>query len=171
MTTSDRYVKDVLTGERKRRSTLWRGPDRRYYTSEAAYHKMEDERQRQIQFMRRGREQLYNLVGIPFSEAPPKVLLKKEKDIRDAYGNEAFYEAVVRCSGEIVQAIEREGIDERLNAALYALGVLRNRLPGIAADLEREKMIISKTEQEPDIAETESLHVGRKLVYKDLTRI
>lgn len=221
----DPLVKDVLTGEMKPRSTLWKGENHRYYTSKEAYEKVKAEKERSEQeiakhraavlaarqakkeaaekaraekaladeearkkraekkekeareatMLRTARETLYNIVGIPYTEAPPGRLLVKEKQIRDGYGLEAFYECVMRCQDEIREAIARmDGKFEDLeHAGLYAFGVVRRRMPDIALQLKREARAREELEKQETWVPTESeLRIsGAKQKSRDLTAL
>ena len=178
MPAKDPLVKDMATGEYKPRSTLWRASNKKYYTSEEAWLKIEAEKDAKKQaaeqhktLMLSARKRLYELVGIPFTDVPPGVLLKKEKELRTAYGDEAFYEGVIRCSDDITNALAWKQADSKITAALYAFGVLRNRMPDIVADIERENRIKKELDEEPVDDGPEIWAVGKKQVYRDLTKI
>ena len=182
----DPLVKDTLTGELKPRSTLWKAPNHRYYTSEEAYNEMvakkaaqeaaeEKRKWRRNVIIKATRKEMYDLCGIPFTEAPPGILLKREKELRDAYGEEVVYEAVIRCKKEIARALEYKQHDLRdlVSAGLYAFGVLRSKLPDVAVELEREKQIRreqAKNQRQAEIIDINSF-VGRKPKSRDLSEL
>ena len=198
----DKLVTDLLTGEKKPRSTLWTPGNHRYYTSEEAYieqvvkkkeaaaaelearkaarqaraqakKEANEKKAREWKMTVAAREIMYNIAGIPFTDAPPGILLKKEQKIREAYGVEAFYECVVRKQDEIRRIVSQmDGqFDSVVAAGLYAFGVLRRAMPDVALQLKRE----ARAKEELKKADTwepidTNIHIsGAKQKSRDLT--
>lgn len=178
----DPLVKDTLTGELKPRSTLWKAPNHRYYTSEEAYMEVvakkvaeEKAKKRRDIIVKAARQEMYALCGIPFTDAPPGILLKREKELRDAYGEEIVYEAVIRCKQDIARALDykRNDLRDLVSVGLYAYGVLRSKLPDVVAALEREKKMRRVAENSQRQAEIIDINgfVGRKPKSRDLSEL
>lgn len=184
MAGKDPLVKDNATGEYKPRSTLWKAPNKRYYTSEEVYNRIKEEKaekeaeeRRKSELMFKAREVLYEIIGIPSADCPPGVLLKRERDIRDAYGTKAYYETVVRRRDEIASIVQtgaRNGkFRDIVASGLYAYGIIRRMVPDVIAQMKREekaKTTAAMREKNSDMFDLES-GSGQTPRNRDLTEL
>lgn len=171
-------VIDQVTKEKRPRSELWKAPNGRYYRSEADWLQMqaekakaEEEKRKNTALLRASQEILMDIMCVPVNAAPPTLILKRAKEIYSGYGIESFGETLARYYDDIIRAIQRKGIDESIGRGLYALAIVKNRIPDVYRELERNKKLKAAGDKTPEVDDRFEEISGQHKQYRDVTRL